>query len=361
MSNLHIPKQRVNYFKYLKRKAFQSTFSPYYFAYGRTALKYGIQALDLHLDKRAVLLPAFICVEAVKPFTDLGLQILYYQIKDDFSPNWEDINIQVKKGVSAIVMLHYYGLAQDIEKFVAFAKLHGLALIEDNTHGFGGFYNGQMLGEFGDMGIASPRKTFPLNNGALLYLKHQKIEPPHLPLEPMPVYALLIKAIVAKAIELTLPLPLELFVKQLFHGSKGQSAAAEEAAVLDWSTDSRNVHFLNNVDLVAARKIRCDLYNVWYRWCRLNGIEAIALQSYDCAPMSFPVVLPNKKMRDALFDFFNTKNIPVFIEWSFQSPLNDFESAFRDRMLCLPINMDYSPRRLERFLRRCGQFAFTDY
>ena len=72
-------------------------------------------------------------------------------------------------------MVHYFGFPQNINKFQELSKKKSWFLIEDNAHGHGGYYNNELLGTFGDIGISSPRKSLRLNSGGILYI-NKKIE-----------------------------------------------------------------------------------------------------------------------------------------------------------------------------------------
>src|SRR5207253_7011257 len=93
-----------------------------------------------------------------------------------------------------IMMVHYFGIPQDINRFIEFAAHNKLFLIEDNSHGYGSSYDNKPLGTFGDIGISSPRKSLPILNGGMLYLKEEKhLSLPGLPLEPLAVLKSILK------------------------------------------------------------------------------------------------------------------------------------------------------------------------
>ncbi|KKR58831.1 MAG: TDP-4-keto-6-deoxy-D-glucose transaminase [Candidatus Curtissbacteria bacterium GW2011_GWA1_40_47] len=55
----------------------------------------------------------------------------------------------------AIMVIHYAGLACDMEKMTAMAKKHNLLIIEDAAHALGSKFKGQFLGTIGDIGCFS--------------------------------------------------------------------------------------------------------------------------------------------------------------------------------------------------------------
>ena len=150
------------------------------FSHARTALKYGMKQLDLKAGD-IVLIPEYICDVVLHPLQQLNLQPRYYPVKDDLSPDWSDLRNLVDNTTKALLMVHYFGQPQRIDKFRNFCDEHNLFLIEDNAHGHGGKYNGHLLGTFGDVGFSSPRKVLGLNSIGILYWNGDDVSKPNIP------------------------------------------------------------------------------------------------------------------------------------------------------------------------------------
>jgi len=140
----------------------------FYFAHARTALFAGLQALRLGAGN-TVLIPEFTCQALLQPFIALDIAVRFYQISDCLAPDWGELESLMDGSVRALVMVHYFGQPQEISKYRDFCDYHKIFLIEDNAHGFGGSFGGQILGRFGDIGISSPRKSLGLDVGGILY------------------------------------------------------------------------------------------------------------------------------------------------------------------------------------------------
>lgn len=72
---------------------------------------------------------------------------------------------------TAIIVMHYGGVAADMEGLLALSRRYGLAIIEDNAHGLGGTWRGRQLGTIGTMGTLSFHDTKNIHcgeGGALL-------------------------------------------------------------------------------------------------------------------------------------------------------------------------------------------------
>ena len=89
-------------------------------------------------------------------------------------PRFADVNLEdhcisvasaerlVNARTKAIVPVHLYGNVCDMDAILAFAKAHGLYVIEDNAEAFGGAYKGRKTGTIGHVAACSfcQNKTF---------------------------------------------------------------------------------------------------------------------------------------------------------------------------------------------------------
>ncbi|MFJ4657487.1 dTDP-4-amino-4,6-dideoxygalactose transaminase [Nocardia sp. NPDC088792] len=65
----------------------------------------------------------------------------------------------------AIMVIHYGGVAADMEGLQRLAGAHGIAIIEDNAHGLGGRWRGRPLGTIGTIGALSFHDTKNIHCG----------------------------------------------------------------------------------------------------------------------------------------------------------------------------------------------------
>lgn len=65
----------------------------------------------------------------------------------------------------AIFVVHYGGVAVDLDAIGAIAAAHGLKVVEDNAHGIGGYFRGRHLGTFGTFGTQSWHDTKNVTSG----------------------------------------------------------------------------------------------------------------------------------------------------------------------------------------------------
>ncbi|WP_330254037.1 dTDP-4-amino-4,6-dideoxygalactose transaminase [Nocardia sp. NBC_00565] len=83
----------------------------------------------------------------------------------------ESVAAAVTERTKAVVVIHYGGVAAEMDRLLALANTHGFAIVEDNAHGLGGSWRGRPLGTIGTLGTLSFHDTKNVHcgeGGALL-------------------------------------------------------------------------------------------------------------------------------------------------------------------------------------------------
>ena len=65
----------------------------------------------------------------------------------------------------AVIPVHVYGSTADLEKILAIANKHGIAVVEDCAHMQGGFWNGRGVGSWGNVGSFSFQQSKTMASG----------------------------------------------------------------------------------------------------------------------------------------------------------------------------------------------------
>lgn len=78
---------------------------------------------------------------------------------DTLNLDERQVEAAVTGRTKAIVVVHYAGVAVEMDAIEAIARRHGLVVIEDNAHGIGGTYRGRKLGSIGAMATQSFHET----------------------------------------------------------------------------------------------------------------------------------------------------------------------------------------------------------
>lgn len=107
-----------------------------------------------------VIVPAFTFVTSASAFALFGARPVFVDVQDD-TLNLDPVLVEqaVTPRTKAIVVVHYGGIAADIERLASIAQRNGLILIEDNAHGLFHRWKGRPLGTFGAMATHSFHET----------------------------------------------------------------------------------------------------------------------------------------------------------------------------------------------------------
>ena len=153
--------------------AFQSEFQDYLgvkhvipCANGTDALQIALMSLGLNRGDE-VITPSFTYIATTEVIALLGLKPVFVDVdKDTFCINPESIEKAITEKTKAIVPVHLYGQACNMEQIMSIAKNHKLHVIEDNAQAIGSEYTfedgtRQKTGTIGDIGCTS---FFPSKN-----------------------------------------------------------------------------------------------------------------------------------------------------------------------------------------------------
>ena len=106
-------------------------------ANGTDALQIAMMALDLQPGDE-VITPSFTYIATVETAALLRLKPVFTEVdKQTFCMDIEALEKAITPKTKAIVPVHLYGHAADMEKIMSIAKQHNLFVIEDNAQGIG--------------------------------------------------------------------------------------------------------------------------------------------------------------------------------------------------------------------------------
>jgi dTDP-4-amino-4,6-dideoxygalactose transaminase len=107
-----------------------------------------------------VIVPSFTFATTASAFALRGAQIVFGDIRPD-TLNLDERRLTdlVTERTRAIVVVHYAGVACEMDAIARVADERGLTIIEDNAHGLFGAYRGRPLGTFGRFAAHSFHET----------------------------------------------------------------------------------------------------------------------------------------------------------------------------------------------------------
>jgi dTDP-4-amino-4,6-dideoxygalactose transaminase len=136
-------------------------------------------ALLLNLSKGdEVIVPSYTFVTTALAFLLHGANIRFCDIRED-TLNIDETLIEglINNKTKAIVVVHYAGIACEMDTILEIAKKHKLKVIEDNAHGLFGKYKGRNLGSIGDLATHSfhETKNISCGEGGALFINDKSL------------------------------------------------------------------------------------------------------------------------------------------------------------------------------------------
>jgi dTDP-4-amino-4,6-dideoxygalactose transaminase len=127
-----------------------------------------------------VIIPAFTFVSTVNAFVLRGAVPVFLDSRPD-TLNLDESLLEnlITDRTRAIVAVHYAGVGCEMDQVLKIAAAHGIAVVEDNAHGFLGKYRDKHLGTFGCMAAQSFHETKNVTcgeGGALLINDPQYVD-----------------------------------------------------------------------------------------------------------------------------------------------------------------------------------------
>jgi len=124
-------------------------------ASGTDALILALRACGVRAGDE-VLVPSFTFVATGSAVSALGAKPVFADIRPEtYNLDPAELERRVTPRTRAIVVVHLYGLAADMDPILAFAKARKLPVIEDNAQAIGASYKGRRTGSLGDAACIS--------------------------------------------------------------------------------------------------------------------------------------------------------------------------------------------------------------
>lgn len=135
-----------------------------------TALHLSLAALGFGPGDEAIV-PAFTWISTANVVEHLGGSVVFADIDlATFNIDPASLEPLITPRTKAILPVHLFGLAADMDAINAIAERHGLWVVEDAACGFGATLNGRHVGTLGHTGCFSfhPRKAITTGEGGMI-------------------------------------------------------------------------------------------------------------------------------------------------------------------------------------------------
>jgi dTDP-4-amino-4,6-dideoxygalactose transaminase len=117
------------------------------------------------------IVPAFTWISTANVVEHLGGKVVFCDIDPEtFNLDVSQIESKITNRTKAILPVHLFGLAADMNPILELAQKFNLFVVEDAACGFGAKYKGRHVGSFGNTGCFSfhPRKAITTGEGGMV-------------------------------------------------------------------------------------------------------------------------------------------------------------------------------------------------
>lgn len=142
-----------------------------------SALELSALAIGLKPEDE-VIIPSYTFVSSANAFALRGANLVFVDINPKTMCLDETLlEKALTKKTKAVVLVHYAGLAENIEKIVEFCKKNNLFLIEDAAQSIDSYCQNKHLGTFGDVGCLSfhDTKNIHCGEGGAILINNSKL------------------------------------------------------------------------------------------------------------------------------------------------------------------------------------------
>ena len=143
---------------------------------GSSALDMAALLCDLKPDDE-VILPSFTFSSTANSFVLAGAKLVFVDIRPD-TMNIDEKKIEeaITEKTKVICVVHYAGVACEMDTIMDIAKRYGLIVVEDAAQGVMSTYKGKALGTIGDFGCYSfhETKNYSMGEGGAIVINNDK-------------------------------------------------------------------------------------------------------------------------------------------------------------------------------------------
>lgn len=145
---------------------------------GTTALHLAVQALGIGVGDEVLVSASTNIASALAVYHNGAVTVPVDSEPQTWNMNPDLLEALITPKTKAIIPVHLFGHPCDMDKIMAIARKHGLAVIEDCAESHGATINGKMTGSFGNMGCFSfyANKIITTGEGGMIVTNDEDLE-----------------------------------------------------------------------------------------------------------------------------------------------------------------------------------------
>lgn len=143
---------------------------------GTAALETALAALGIGPGDE-VIIPAYSWISCFTSVVRVGARPVLAEIDDTLCLNPREISRLKTPRTKAVMVIHYQGVAADMDQVLEEARKAGLAVVEDCAESAGAVYRGRRIGSMGNIGIFSfqHQKTLTSGEGGVVVTNDERL------------------------------------------------------------------------------------------------------------------------------------------------------------------------------------------
>lgn len=163
---------------------FEAAFADYIGAAQATTVANGTVALHLALESLGVgpgdevIVPTLTYIASVNTILQTGaVPVFVDSLKETWQLDPSEVEAKITSRTKAVMAVHLYGQACQMDQLMALCNRRNLLLIEDCAEAFGSSFKGQHVGTFGDAATFSffGNKTITTGEGGMVVCKEESV------------------------------------------------------------------------------------------------------------------------------------------------------------------------------------------
>jgi len=333
--------------------------------------------------KDEILLPSYNCGVEIDPILNLGADPVFYRITKNLLVDIDDLFEKMTGKVKAILVTHFLGFPQPIDKIKEICVKKNLYLIEDCAHALLSTPNGKPLGSYGDISIFSLLKTLPVPNGGLLVTNNGKINRTHSSKKPnsfvTAFYAAeLLKKKTAGNNNFLKEHALSILFNSVYYSlfstrlvlagfrkylnPRGLYLVKPDSYLFveglrSWGISGLSHRIINKTDLEQIREARRRNFEYLLDYFIKNerGILPFKELPLGVCPLFFPIILESAEKRGKLYETLKNRGVTTHPWWDRFHPAvpwDEFPDAvyLKTRLFGFPVHQDLTLKHLDHVI-----------